>query len=242
VLPASAERLARQLAPTDVVLDIGGWADPFPRADWVIDVMPYETRGLYEREGWLEHGEREPERFDASRWIQRDVCDREPYPFANGAVDFVICSQTLEDLRDPVWVCAEMNRVAKAGYIEVPSRLEEQTYGIQASCVGWPHHHWLVDVGDGSIEFVFKPHDLHGRPDCHFPAGFRDRLSETERVQTLWWEDRFSYRERLFIDESPYDDYLPRLVAEGLRERGITAGRDGRRERLRRLGRRGRPD
>jgi SAM-dependent methyltransferase len=242
VLPASAERLTDRLSPSDVVLDIGGWADPFPRADWVIDAMPYETRGLYEREGWVNPRPPEPERFDASRWIQRDLCDREPYPFEDGAIDFVVCSQTLEDVRDPVWICAEMIRVAKAGYIEVPSRLEEQTYGVEAPCVGWRHHHWLVDVGEGSIEFAFKPHDLHARPDCHFPDGFDERLRAEERVQTLWWEGGFAYRERLFIDESPYDDYLPRLVAEGLRERAIPARRDGRRDRLRRLGRRGRPD
>ena len=64
-------------------------------------------------------------------WIQRDICDREPYPFDDDELDFVICSHTLEDVRDPIWVCSEMARIAKAGYIEVPSRLEEQSYGFQ---------------------------------------------------------------------------------------------------------------
>jgi hypothetical protein len=219
MLPASEQRIRERLEDSDVVLDVGGWADPFPRADWVLDVMPYETRGLYAREGWVQSRPPEPERFDASRWIQRDICSREPFPFRDGEIDFAICSQTLEDVRDPVWVCTEVQRVARAGYIEVPSRLEEQTYGFQGPFVGWPHHHWLVDVDAGAVEFVAKPHDLHARPDCHFPSGFRERLDEDERVQTLWWEGRFDVRERFFIDTSPYDRYLPDFVASELERR-----------------------
>src|SRR3954468_7369774 len=160
MLAASAERILEQLGPDDVVLDIGGWADPLPRADWVMDAMPYATRGLYEREGWVQPRDGEPERFDESRWIQRDICDREPFPVGEGELDFVICSQTLEDIRDPIWVCREMARVGKAGYIEVPSRLEEQSLGVQGPYAGWPHHRWLVDVSGSALDFVAKPHDL----------------------------------------------------------------------------------
>lgn len=221
MLARSAQRIAERLSDSDVVLDVGGWADPFPRADWVIDVMPYESRGLYARRGWVEPGSRDPERFDASRWIQRDVCDREPYPFGDGEIDFVVCAHTLEDVRDPVWVCAEMTRIGRAGYVEVPSRLEEQSYGFAGPLVGWPHHHWLVDVEEGAIEFVAKPHDIHGRPESHFPAGFQERLSEEERVQTLWWEGGFAARERVFIEPGPHESYLPDFVAAGLRERPL---------------------
>jgi hypothetical protein len=240
MLAASAETILSRVGPEDVVLDVGGWADPFPRADWVIDAMPYESRGLYEREGWVEARARGSERFDSSRWIQRDVCARDPFPFDDDAVDFVICSQTLEDVRDPVWVCAEITRVGRAGYVEVPSRLEEQSYGVAGPFVGWPHHHWLVDVEEAGLEFSFKPHDIHVRPDCHFPAGFYERLPEEDRVQTLWWEGGFSCRERLFIERSPYDGYLPGFVARELANRPLPRrARAGRRPRLRRWRARG---
>ena len=236
MLASSTQRIHERLSDSDVVLDIGGWADPFSRADWVMDVMPYESRGLYERQGWVERRSPEPERFDASRWIQRDVCDREPFPFADGEIDFVICAHTLEDVRDPVWVCSEMTRVARAGYVEVPSRLEEQSYGFAGPIVGWSHHRWLVDVGESSIEFVFKPHDIHTHQESHFPAGYQQRLSPEERVQTLWWEGEFSCRERVFIETSVHDEYLSDFVAQGLRERPPPprAGRRGVRDRLRR--------
>ena len=196
-----------------VVLDIGGWARPFARADWVIDLMPYETRGMYGRQG---PGE---ERFRADTWIRRDLCAREPFPFEDGAIDFVVCSHTLEDVRDPVWTCSEMNRVAKAGYIEVPARLEEQSYGVQGPWVGWSHHHWLIDCTDREIEFVFKPHLLHGRTSDHFPAGFHAALSDEERVETLWWEGGFGYWERIMVGPDELDPYLADFVATHLDRR-----------------------
>ena len=217
MLPASKLRLQELLGDDDAVLDVGGWADPLPRADWVIDVMPHATRGLYQREGWAEASD-EPERFGAETWVERDVCDREPWPFADGQFDFAVCSHTLEDVRDPVWVCSEMVRVARAGYVEVPSRLEEQSYGVSGPFVGWEHHRWLIDVADGAIEFVVKEHDLHAHPEWHLPEGFWERLAPEDRVQTLWWEGSFGFRERLFLDERPGDRYLPELVARGLRE------------------------
>jgi Methyltransferase domain len=208
MLKSSVEGVLERLGPDDVVLDIGAWGRPLTRADWVMDLMPYETRGLYGRDGPL------PERFTEETWIQRDICDREAYPFRDGELDFVICSHTLEDVRDPVWVCSEMERIAKAGYIEVPSRLEEQTYGFQGPWVGWGHHHWLVDVVDGRIEFVFKHHVIHGRTTDHFPARFHEQLTPEQRVQTLWWEGSFEYGERVFTSAEALDPYIADFVEE----------------------------
>ena len=224
MLPANRREILARLSSDDAVLDVGGWADPLGRADWVIDVMPFESRGLYQREGWVQ-GRDEPERFTADTWLQRDLCGRDPWPFEDNQFDFVVCSHTLEDVRDPVWACAELQRVGRSGYIEVPSRLEEQSWGVHGDFAGWSHHHWLIDVGDAHIDFTFKPHLLHSRPDCHFPAEFWAGLTEAERVQTLWWRDSFTYRERLFLEEHPEDSYLPGFVAEELERRRGLGGR-----------------
>ncbi len=42
-----------------LVLDVDAWASPFWRADWVLDLMPHATRGLYayEREARRERGD-----------------------------------------------------------------------------------------------------------------------------------------------------------------------------------------
>jgi Methyltransferase domain len=208
VLESSVERILEAVRPDDVVLDVGGWGRPFARADWVLDLMPYESRGLYGRDGG------EHERFNDATWLQRDVCAREPWPFADGAVDFAVCSHTLEDVRDPVWVCGELCRVARAGYIEVPSRLEEQSYGVQGPWVGWGHHHWLIDVRGHAIEFVFKHHVLHGRDSDHFPLSFHRSLTAEQRVQTLWWEGSFGYGEQVITSPEELDRYLADFVRE----------------------------
>ena len=225
MLPASAERIRGRLSGADPVLDVGGWAVPFARADWVIDLMPYESRGAYGRV------DDEPERFGSETWVQRDLCERVPWPFTDGQFAFAVCSHTLEDVRDPVWVCAELNRVARAGYIEVPSRLEEQSLGVHGDWVGWSHHHWLIDVGRDRIEFVFKSHTLHGRDEFHFPSGFADSLSPEQRVQQLWWEGGFDYGERILIDTDEHDRYLASFVAANAGRRA--PGRRSLRARLR---------
>jgi hypothetical protein len=208
VLDSSATRILDRLGPDDLLLDVGGWIKPFNRADFVIDLMPYETRG---EAGSVGEG---PERFTSETWIQRDICDHEPWPFEDDQFDFVICSHTLEDIRDPIWVCSELARVARAGYIEVPSRLEEQTYGIQGPWVGWGHHHWMIDVDGDHIDFVFKHHVLHGRESDHFPQGFCEGLTQEQRVQSLWWEGSFHWRERYVWTEEGLDPYLANFVAE----------------------------
>ena len=202
MLPASRDRILASLREDALVLDVGGWGSPLARADWVLDLMPYETRGLYGEP------DPQPERFSAATWVVRDICDQEPWPFADGQFDFAVCSHTLEDVRDPIRVCAELNRVAHAGYVEVPARSEEQTHGVHGPWVGWSHHHWLVDVIDGGLEFVFKPHLLHGRPEFWVRADWTEAQPPDRRVSTLFWEGGFDYRERIFYEPDELHDYL----------------------------------
>lgn len=202
MLPASLETIASRLGDDELVLDVGGWANPLPRADWVLDLMPHATRGLY--------GDGDPanERFSEATWVVRDVCDREPWPFADDQFDFAVCGHTLEDVRDPIWVCAELSRVARAGYVETPSRLEEQSEGVAGPFVGWSHHRWLVDEHEGGLRFVHKPHALHARPEVCLTHAQYSRLSESERVLAHFWDGELRASERVFFDQSELDAYL----------------------------------
>jgi hypothetical protein len=211
MLEESRRRIIEELREDDVVLDVGGWASPFPRADWVLDLQPYETRGLY---GYDEEQFAE-ERFDADTWITRDICDCDPWPFEADQFDFVICSQTLEDIRDPIWVCSEIARVGKAGYIEVPSRLEEQTVGVNGDWPGWAHHRWLCEVHGDSIEFCHKSHALRAGGEWTVSANYTLSRSPEERNTVLWWRGGFSSSERILMTAEEADDYLARGVPAG---------------------------
>ncbi len=206
MLEQSASSISKRVGDDALVLDVGGGARPFPRADWVIDALPYDGRGQL---GW--DGDRVGERFGRDTWVQRDICDREPWPFSDRQFEFVVCSHTLEDVRDPVWVCAELQRVASGGYIEVPALREELTYGIQGPWVGWGHHRWLVIVDTEQVEFVFKHHVVN-RDGSHLPEGAMDGVPPDERVQTLWWEGGFDAIERLMSTAEELDGFLEDAV------------------------------
>ena len=192
----NVQKLLAALTPADVVLDVGGWACPFNRANWVMDAQPFSTRGFYRTFGGPPSQGGEREWFTEQTWIQRDICDKRPFPFEDKQIDFAICSHTLEDIRDPLWVCAELVRVAKRGYIEVPSREWESSRGHEgARQVGLSHHRWLIDIGQNRLQFLMKYHTIHSHWRFSFPASYRRSLPPERCVQWLWWEHSFDCEE-----------------------------------------------
>ena len=60
-------------------------------------------------------------------------------PFDDKVFDYAICSHVLEHVERPDAVIAELSRVAKAGYIEVPEAAERQDRRLpQSPVVGHP--------------------------------------------------------------------------------------------------------
>ena len=199
MLDANAKRILSGLSAGDLVLDIGGWACPFNRANYILDAEPYETRGFYERAGvGADHQGGETEFFSKETWVQRDICDREPFPFPDRYFDFVICSQTLEDIRDPLWVCSEMIRVGKRGYIEVPSRAAESSRGWEHPRIaGLSHHRWLIEIQDETITFLQKYHGIHSHWRLSLPRSYLAKLPLESQVRWLFWEGAFAFKEKV---------------------------------------------
>lgn len=190
------DELLAQIKTDDMVLDVGGWACPFNRANWVLDSEPYETRGFYASIGLPKSQGGETEQFTNETWVQRDICDKEPWPFPDKFFDFSICSHTLEDIRDPLYVCSELIRVSKRGYIEVPSRVIESCRGQEKKkMAGLSHHRWLVEIANDHIQFTMKYHAIHSLAEFSFPASFAKTLSESERISSLFWVRNFTHAE-----------------------------------------------
>lgn len=195
MLPQHVRRTLELIGPDDVVVDIGGWAQPFTRANYVVDLMPYETRGIFGRLG------PERESFTRDTWMKLDVCT-DPLPFADQSIDFLICSHTLEDVRDPIRLCKEINRVSKRGYIEVPSRRMESIRNLEhRGYPGYYHHHWLVEISEHVITFRFKTPLMCSSWKYTFPKSYLSQLSADDRVAWLFWQGSFGYLEVVQLSE-----------------------------------------
>jgi SAM-dependent methyltransferase len=217
VRPEALQRLA-ELPAAARVLDVGGWAAPVARADAVIDLLPYETRGLYGP------ARPEEERFDAGSWAQADICGPDPWPFDDGAFDVVLCSHTLEDVRDPVFVARELSRVARSGYVEVPAPVEELTHGVQGDWVGWSHHRWISEreeTPDGpGLVLTHKPH-LLSEPGRHLPTGALDGVPAPQRVLAWWWEGALPVREQVHVAAETFDAWLDGVLRDAAAVAGV---------------------
>jgi ubiquinone/menaquinone biosynthesis C-methylase UbiE len=153
------------------------------------------------------------ERFTKDTWIQRDICDRKPWPFADKEFDYVICSHVLEDLRDPLWVCSEIRRVGKRGYIETPSRLAESSRGWGgANIAGLSHHRWLIEQEGSKLTFLMKYHYIHSHWRLSLPASFFRSVDESAKVMPFFWEDTFDFEEKLLFSTADEHAELERFV------------------------------
>ena len=136
------------LSPDCSVLDIGPGTLPFQPATHVLDIKP---------------------RLDLKKWgadctvWDLDKADYLPWPINH--FDFVYCSHVLEHLRYPEFIINEIQRVGKAGYIEVPSTMKD--FLFQFGGVG--HGRWHCLLGDqGELVFVAR----HARDIPVFEEGF----------------------------------------------------------------------
>lgn len=193
----NVEQVLSRIQKNDLVLDVGGWACPFNRANWILDAEPFETRGIYEKIGLPKSQGGEIEYFNKATWIQRDICDKTPWPFEDKFFDFSICSHTLEDIRDPLFVCSELIRVSKMGYIEVPSRVYETCRGIEpgSDIVGLSHHRWLIEIAGSHIQFTMKYHMIHAHPNLSFHHTVARKLTKQDTITCLFWDDSFTFAE-----------------------------------------------
>lgn len=190
------ERLRR--LPDAKILDVGGAVAPCRLGTHMMDIQSYGNVNWPGAYG----PERQPgARVSVENFIQCDLNAIDRFPFPDNYFDFVICRHTLEDIRDPVSVCRELSRVAKAGYIETPHRVYESTLGVERPAwAGHYHHRWLVEMDERGITFQFKPHNLHSRGAYHFRRWPWQRVREEFKNTHLLWRGSFEARERIIIE------------------------------------------
>jgi|GEM_PF-6902911 hypothetical protein len=199
----AVEKVSKIMRESQHSLDVGGWHKPMNGATHVIDINDYDTRLIGQA---LDYGE--AERFTKDTWLQRDICDREPWPYPDNYFDFVSCSHVLEDIRDPVWVVQEISRVGRAGYIECPNAPAEllvyqslfsQIFKDPKKVIGCSHHRWLVDFKpeESSIIFRFKLHDLLENHRFVSVSEFHS-VDWDNYASYIFWENQVIAKEEIF--------------------------------------------
>lgn len=118
------------------VLEIGGGANPCPRADVITNYQQSKNQ----RSSKIKQ-------VDSAEMLELDMQDMSV--FKDKEFDYSICVQTIEHVDNPAKACKEIIRVSKRGYIETPSSLCE-------NLIGWPFHKWLVCIAhDDPSKLVF---------------------------------------------------------------------------------------
>ena len=108
--------------------------------------------------------------------------------------------------------CQELVRVARAGYLEFPSRLWEQQWSVQGEWAGFSHHHWLVDLDaeHSHVTFTFKYHALHGDAEALHVGP----TPPEEQTHGLWWDGTFTASEQVFFVPEELHAYLRAAVVD----------------------------
>jgi len=219
ILRCNLPQVIERARAAERVLDVGGWYLPLNAATHVLDLNPYETRGA----------PLDPEsapRYSAATWHVQDACVA-PWPWPDKFFDFSFCSHLLEDVRDPLAVVRELSRVAKAGYLETPSRAREifakgRWAGLAARVgrppeVGFYHHRWFVEAEGNHLRFLAKTSEVLRDPRYYITRQALGRkMREEESGLGLFWEGAITAEETIVIEMADVQRNLREFRAQTL--------------------------
>lgn len=115
----------------------------------------------------------------------------------HGRWDFAICTHTLEDINNPLFVTRRMELIAKRGFIAVPSKYRELSRFSSPVFRGYIHHRWIYDVVDGALTAYPKINYIE---DSWFDSAVNKLDGQDELV--VEWEGAISMR--YINDGMPY--------------------------------------
>lgn len=144
-----------KIKPGSRILDISGTHTPHPQANVVADVLGDIVSGQWEL--WNH------------QHLVHASCDK--LPFEDKEFDYVICAQVMEHVDNPEALMREMQRVAKKGYIELPSMITEFMIPDLT-------HHWLSLELDHKIYIVSKKQLGIENPPRNYGAFFAQWLNK----------------------------------------------------------------
>jgi len=129
---------------------------------------------------------------------QFDRCMASQTPYKDKEFDFVVAGHIAEHVEDPAAFIAELMRIGKRGYIEVPTPLFDNLV------IGNPEvHHWWVTFDDVEESLVFvKRIDVLRQHIDFIELELIQPFFRCSIVTELYWEDdiKWRYDEPIFQD------------------------------------------
>ena len=150
------------------VLDIGCGYSPHPAANTICDVQDLKKNYL------------------DKKFVQ---LKEKKFPFKDKEFDFVIASHVIEHVEDIDFFIKELQRVAKKGYIEVPTKLEDNLVFENKN-----DHVWHMDFDDVNNKLIITKRTQFIEPILtvssikKFNKNFRKSL-----VIELYWEKAINF-------------------------------------------------
>jgi ubiquinone/menaquinone biosynthesis C-methylase UbiE len=160
---------------------------------------------------------------EKNRLKNYSVCDfsSQVFPYKNKEFDFIYARHVVEDLYNPKHFLNECKRVAKAGYIENPSPLVENTKYIESDksyFKGYHHHHSVVWSKGNDISILHKYPII----DCIQINIDSEKILEDPYMWNNYflWSDDFSIthyeHEKNFNTVKDYPNLLAKSINEGI--------------------------
>jgi hypothetical protein len=73
-----------------------------------------------------------------------------------GNFDFCICSHTLEDVRNPVFILSRIKALFTHGYIAMPNKHVEFSHLESKKWIGYAHHRWIYTLTPTELRAIAK--------------------------------------------------------------------------------------
>ena len=116
-------------------------------------------------------------------------------PFDDNQFDFVICSHVMEHVKDLKYFIKEIERVSKRGYIELPTKLEDNLVFENKK-----EHLWQMDFDDVNHKLLISKKIQFLEPVLTVSTIQKMRkYFKSSLVLELLWEDKIEYE---FIEEN----------------------------------------
>ena len=111
-------------------------------------------------------------------------------PFKDNEFDFVIASHVIEHVKDFQFFIAELERISKKGYIELPSRLGDNLVFENKT-----DHIWWFVFDDINNEIIASKRNQILSPFLSVSmAKFLEEIFRESLVTELYWEEKISFK------------------------------------------------